>query len=105
MTIEKLLPPDLQESTPPFFHEPLAYDVLAEAPLLSNDEKFEPGRCLKKLAKTVFSSSSNTDLVLPQPRGQCPNPGEMVIYSHKPSRIEATKPNIRKTQCVLLREP
>lgn len=45
MTIEKLLPPDLQESTPQILQEPLVYEVLEEAPLLSNDEKLKPGWC------------------------------------------------------------
>ena len=50
MTIEKLLPPDLQESTPEIFQEPLVYEVLEEAPLLSNDEKSKPGPCPEKFA-------------------------------------------------------
>lgn len=47
MTIEKLLPPDLQESTPQIFQEPLVFEVLEEAPFLNNDEKSTPGRCLE----------------------------------------------------------
>lgn len=48
MTIEKLLPPDLQESTPQILQEPLVCEVLEEAPLLSNDEKVKPGWCPNK---------------------------------------------------------
>ena len=47
MTIEKLLPHDLQESTPQILQEPLVYEVLEEAPLLSNDEKLNPGWYLR----------------------------------------------------------
>jgi hypothetical protein len=45
MTAAKLLPQYVKNVIPPFLYQPEVYDILAEDPLLSEDDRFTTGWC------------------------------------------------------------
>jgi hypothetical protein len=45
MTAAKLLPQYVNNVIPPFLYQPEVYDILAEDPLLRDDDRFTTGWC------------------------------------------------------------